>query len=823
MRYAVESGNKPNGIQLAREIVSMLIVLLLFAVCIFWTTDTEVPVASSSNDSVYVTQQNNCLSQSWEAYNKNISGIRLNIDKDDCKNLSGNLVVSLSDKRSGQSIAEETVNLSNLAGKDEYLIDLKKTDITLGQRYYITCSISGGGTDTVLALKTNHDYSGLCLNGVARTGALSSSIVSSKRAFPAWIGLIILIFSGIALLISAFTKRAFEETLPLSFVIIFCWLFIWGIFDHLVFGINSLVFVGILCSVLLPYILSVRKIRLWDIVTPAFFAFWGMFVAYVFLDRNVVAGRTDDLNHWETCVRDMWYSDSFPFHRGSFVTFSRYTPGMAIIEYLFVYLYGSFREGIIMVACHMTGFVFLSALFTHIRWKHFHKVVPITMMILALPLIVFQYHYGILHVDAYLGIVGGYMLICYFTDECDRFNLLRIMLASLFISMIKETGIAIAGIVYLIIAVDVMHKNRFLIRKYIISGLSSMSAIVIWQIYMAAKGVENGLTLFINMVSSRLGMIMIAHASDNQNLITQSANGVLVTEKISLFEIVKATIVFYFKDKSFCQRTYFEIILFLLLPCAAFAITGCFKRINVPIKSIVIYLFAGTVLYTVFMDICYWALFNEGTPIPAARRYFGSFLLLTIITVIGISLIRYNERISNGKQQLLVWIAGIMLIMCIPSSNPYYANEDNFPDYFRTWEKDQELGEVFRSFADKDDKCFFISYKDSSIAPKYNYLTFYNAIAPVRAQGINSPWKPVTEYHECYNTFAEIINQKDFAQELLKGGYKYVYLHDVDDYFIEKYGTLFRDKNEITNGGIYMIETKGENIILEKIAEKNLT
>ena len=45
MRYAVESGNKPNGIQLVREIVSMLIVLLLFAVCIFWTTDTEVPIA----------------------------------------------------------------------------------------------------------------------------------------------------------------------------------------------------------------------------------------------------------------------------------------------------------------------------------------------------------------------------------------------------------------------------------------------------------------------------------------------------------------------------------------------------------------------------------------------------------------------------------------------------------------------------------------------------------------------------------------------------------------------------------------------------------
>lgn len=242
-----------------------------------------------------------------------------------------------------------------------------------------------------------------------------------------------------------------------------------------------------------------------------------------------------------------------------------------------------------------------------------------------------------------------------------------------------------------------------------------------------------------------------------------------------------------------------------------------------PLKSIVLYLFAGTIVYSIFMDICYWALFNEGTPIPAARRYFGSFLLLTIIVIIGVSVINYNENANNNKQQFLIWIAGIMLIMFIPSSNPYYANENNFPEYFRIWKQDQEVGEVFRSFADKNEKCYFISYKDSTIAPKYNYLTFYNAIAPVKAQGINSPWKPITEYHECYNTFAEIETKEEFAQNLINGGYNYIYLHDIDDYFIDKYGTLFKNENEITNGGIYKIEKKNGSIVLTKIAEKDLT
>lgn len=811
-----------NGIQLIRVVIGVVAILFMFIVCILWKTNTEVPIASSSNDVVCLSN-NNSISQSWEAYSKNVTGICLNIDTKGCKNLRGKLTVSFSDKRSGQTIVEKEINLSDIANKDKYFAKWKYTEITLGQRYYITCSISDAGTDTVLALRTNHDYSGLYINGAAGTGALSASFVSSKRSFPAWIGLIILLFSGIALFISLFTNRTFEETLPLAFVFVFCWLFIWGIFDHLVYGINSLVFIGMICSALLPYILTVKKYRVWDFVTPAFFAFWGIFITYVFLDRNVVAGRTDDLNHWETCIRDMWYYNSFPFHKESFVTFSRYTPGMAIIEYLFVYLYGSFREGIIMVACHMTGFVFLSALFTHVRWKQFHKVIPITMIVLAIPLIVYQYHYGILHVDAYLGIVGAYMLICYFTEDLNFFNLLRIMAASLFLSMIKETGIAIAGIAYLIIIFDVMRKKKALMHNTILTALSSMSAIIIWQIYMAVKGFENGLTLFLNMVSSKLGMLIIAQASNNQNLITQSANGNVSPEKYNLTEIIKATISFYFSGSFFCERTYIEIILFLLLPCAAFSIIGYYQRINVPLKSIVLYLFAGTIVYSIFMDICYWALFNDGTPIPAARRYFGSFLLLTIIVIIGVSVINYNENANNNKQQFLIWIAGIMLIMFIPSSNPYYANENNFPEYFRIWKQDQEVGEVFRSFADKNEKCYFISYKDSTIAPKYNYLTFYNAIAPVKAQGINSPWKPITEYHECYNTFAEIETKEEFAQNLINGGYNYIYLHDIDDYFIDKYGTLFKNENEITNGGIYKIEKKNGSIVLTKIAEKDLT
>ena len=172
-------------------------------------------------------------------------------------------------------------------------------------------------------------------------------------------------------------------------------------------------------------------------------------------------------------------------------------------------------------------------------------------------------------------------------------------------------------------------------------------------------------------------------------------------------------------------------------------------------------------------------------------------------------------------KQPLAWIIALFILLCVPDGHPYYIAETDHDGWFVTWQNHQSIGEVFRSFADKGEKIYYVEYSNSSLIPQYNYLTFFNAVVPDLTQGLSSGWKPVVSDNHPYYNYTVQYTAKEWGQ-LLAQQYTYVYLRYVDDYFVENYGSLFEDEGQIVNGAIFKVNVVDDDVSLQKIALKDL-
>lgn len=842
---------------------ALLTVLCLLAVILAytWSSTAESPVCSYHDETLLIGsgQEADGLSQTFEAATKNLTGIQLYIDSSKSRGTEGKLTVIVSDDSGVISSAD--ADLSAIDESDTARIQLPKTSLKLGERYTITLSLSDTGDDTVLALKYNEDYAGMTLykGGTAllndadgtgaksiSRGALGADILYRHTSNVAFLLKMVIIFGATAALCALLFGRPLVDTIAVSTGIIFLVLYLAGIFQILLFGVWFVQIAACVIFIFIPYLLQIRGVRLREFVTPGVFAYCLVLGAYFLLDRNMYTGKVDDLNQWQTCVRDLWYFDKYPFHEGSFLAFPRYTPGMGTLEYLILYLYGSFREGIILFACHSIGFAYLSILYSGISWKEWHKCIPASAMVIAFPLLLYQSHFGILYVDAYLGIVGGYLLVLYFTKKHSAFKTAGILLGAIFLCMIKESGLVMAGILYLCVLLDLWHhdarrrwKNLRKLpqtRRYLLCALAAIAVFVSWEIYCSVWGGTSALSVIMrssdqsargnsavivhdeklayNGELSALSAFSSAGARDPEDEILRYADGTAVITPII---VLKSMAQFMFTERTYLGFSYAGVVALTAVFCMLLYWSGLFRKLQLRIRAVLFCSILGSLLYTVFMMLCYMFLFKESSPIPAARRYMGTYLLTFLIAVIGSIAVRANDTVHIRWRQEITWILSIVVLLCVPGNHSYVGGEASIGLYAPTWQEHQSIGEVFRSFADRNEHIFYVSYQDSKMVPQYDYLVFFNAVAPNLTQGLGGGWKPVEDENDLNGNYRITVTNEKFG-ELLSDQYTYVYLQTVNSYFREHYGSLFREENEIRDGGIYRVTSEGGKVTLIPIA-----
>ena len=97
------------------------------------------------------------------------------------------------------------------------------------------------------------------------------------------------------------------------------------------------------------------------------------------------------------------------------------------------------------------------------------------------------------------------------------------------------------------------------------------------------------------------------------------------------------------------------------------------------------------------------------------------------------------------------------------------------------------------------------------------YVLLYN-FTPVHTQ----PWGRMWSLGKPYSPddqWTANISVDEWSKKL--EGFTYVYLYSVDDRFINDYGQLFENKNDIKNKNIYRVHKIGDGVTLEIVSLNN--
>ena len=227
-------------------------------------------------------------------------------------------------------------------------------------------------------------------------------------------------------------------------------------------------------------------------------------------------------------------------------------------------------------------------------------------------------------------------------------------------------------------------------------------------------------------------------------------------------------------------------------------------------KNGFICIFLGEVLYIFLMLILYLLLFSEyeATTLASLDRYLGIYLMAIIYFFCLISIYR---SIEQKKYKSLIVLFVIILLNTNMSSvilnfYDFYHNKQNTQI---TREKYISAANSIRSKVDTNKKYkFYIIIQKSVGLEKWMLRYELRDILKEMNEGFN--WSLGEKYGE-NDIWTLDISKDEFEDTIFDEEYDYIYLYNVDEKFIERYGSLFKS-TEIKNGQLYKVNRKKKTI-----------
>ena len=268
-------------------------------------------------------------------------------------------------------------------------------------------------------------------------------------------------------------------------------LYIFGLFEHLTEGVAAVYVLAVLCLVGAVIHYNKKNMTLRNLLSPGFFLYCAFFLIILIINNGDWLGYRDEMRHWGIAVKDMFYYDSFAKHSGTTLILPRYLPFAALIEYLFVYMNGSFSEDILFMAYQTFSLSILIILCRPLQKKNGRKLlIPVLITMICIPVIFFYNISNTIMVDSLLAATSAYVLLCYYGEEMTWFNRMRIILGLIALPLIKDMGLVFAGLSAFIMFGDTLARQikekKFGIKEpvYVIGYVALiMIAYFSWQFY----------------------------------------------------------------------------------------------------------------------------------------------------------------------------------------------------------------------------------------------------------------------------------------------------------------------------------------------------
>ena len=599
--------------------------------------------------------------------------------------------------------------------------------------------------------------------------------------------LLFFILLAFSIALSIIIKKEISETIFLSLIGTLALLYILGILNLLHCSLVIIIGLSIIAIVFdLYYLIKHPDFIKTYLLKPALLFYFLVFAFALIFFHNSFLKSWDEFTHWALYAKNIYMYD-----RLTGVEFTSTNNGYPPIATLLQYIIAKLENGFTEANLYRSNFLFCSiSLIPVLKNTSFKKPVQMLIMffiIVCAPLLLFTNYYGTIQVDILLAMLSTSIIMKLYMEEVSLFNWMYMFLISSVLVLVKEFGLILTGIFYIVLVIDILFIRR---KKYIDYYNNNIK--------------HNPLKLLLVLVLFLIPIITRVSWSLYLNAQTVTSH-TQMSELSYSFPSYGSYVVNYFIQKMFYVGT--KIGRYVTTPIILFSLSTIIllfsifmaknkkiaKNLGVITGSTLIIL----VIYCIGLVVAYIWLFSseEATGLASFPRYIGTILLvLMLISIFTVLIYYYNGKLKNISPLIVI----LLVIACLfPYGRMLYDIKNVFNDQEKlaTQEEHKSADEILKDI-DPDSKVYLIS--QGSDGYRYWYNRYY--LTPIHIQqlewALNSPNEPETRW-------ITRKSKEEWQQEL--DDYDYVFVDKKDDKFIAEYSDLFIDPSSVVDAGLYKV------------------
>jgi len=543
------------------------------------------------------------------------------------------------------------------------------------------------------------------------------------------------------------------------------------------------------------------------VITPGFIVFFILVGLTLYTTRGLLFTGWDEFSHWGLVVKNMVSLDTFASDAASTTMFKDYPPATALLQYYFLSYNPIFVEADIVRAMLVFSYSLMIPMVQFTKLKDWIKIPFYTLMFYCLPLIFYYNFQTTIYVDAVLGLLYFYLIYTYgLASKVDTSLIVRLSLASSVLCLVKQSGIVFVLLAWIIILIGTLlgsvgkkfkpeHRIKWIHSILLLIPLSlAIVTSLLWKVY---------LKLTKAVISSAIGKITLTGTLS------------LFTPKILPYQsatITNFTKVF-FDSKVFNYRfplSYFSwaIFLFIVIIVANLLISD--RLLKRKIKTVGFGVLIGYFIYAGGLLLLYLFTYSqyEATTLASLSRYMNTYLIGFFFIAFAIGMDVLNQQLEKFNwilRTVLFCLCAATLIKCIfvpfvPFKEIQPDFEGRAVDYSVNFRDDYDDITRYTNKLDyRTDRIYFITQNTDG----YGYWITRYLVTPIAIEP-NYLWSLGTKYsnNDLWTKDLSVSQWK----EVLMNEYTYVYLYNIDQSFIDRYGSLFEKRSAITSKSMYRVD-----------------
>ena len=614
-------------------------------------------------------------------------------------------------------------------------------------------------------------------------------------------------------------KIKIEKIIPCTIFSIILIIYIFGLINLLKIGVYAVYCVSFSCLFLQIIEFIKGNIKIKDLVKIIFkpsicIWFMGIIILY-FYYRGRMLIAWDEFSHWGDVVKMMYYNNIYNTNVASLSAARAYPPIMSIFQYFVENLsVKGYQEQYLFCAYQTFVISLIIPFIRNIKWREIYRIILILMIIIIAPTVFFStpyFYYNIIYIDPFLGILFGYVMACIFiTKEYSRFEIISISLALFALTLTKDIApvFSLIALTFIFLNIVIADKNYKFLKPFnknnIMKFFKKTKPIWIFLIVIIVSYLSWKINVILNVKDA---------SGSNPSTIKDVIKALLHyggTYRVTVVDnYIKTLSSYRFTDMGNIYIISFVMIMFSIL---------LYKCINKSEKGRCIFgfytIYIGEAFYVLLMLVLYILIFSEYEALNVASfdRYIGIYLTALLFFIVFITI---YQSISKKKYLNLI----ILLFLIILNAD-MTKNLSNFYHYKKNVRITQEIREKYinaanyiRSKIDAHKKYkFYIIVQHSTGAEKWMLRYEIRDVLKEINEGFN--WSLGEKYNEG-DIWTLDISKDEFKEILFKEDYDYVYLFNIDDKFINRYGSIF-NYSDIESGQLYMVNKENRTIEIVK-------